>query len=273
MTEPQPRRQEPGRAAGVTEERSPTGQAAVPPQATGREPGQGGEQRDRAAAGDTGGDAGVTGGAAYPGSSDATAAGATGSGLDRLGSAIVGLAWGAALVAAIGMIAVGVMLLVWPNATLTVVAILIGAALIVAGLLRLFDGATARGESGGMRAADIVIGLLAVIAGLYCLKHHSLTVLVLALVVGVFWIIHGIGDLLVASTSGQVPGRGLKAVGGVISLAAGLVILFWPGISLILLLTVLGAWLIFYGVVLAGLAFQLRRSLHQASRPAQMAPA
>jgi uncharacterized membrane protein HdeD (DUF308 family) len=284
MTQPQPNRPEPGRVGGVTEERSPTGQAAVPPQATGREPGVSGEQSGPGAGDAAGAGAGAAD-AAYadrggvgPGSAGAggaTAAGAAGSGLagTGLGAGIARMAWTAALVAAIGMVAVGVMLLVWPNATLTVVAILIGAALIVAGLLRLFDGATARGESGGMRAADIVIGLLAVIAGLYCLKHHSLTVLVVALVVGLFWVIHGIGDLIVASTSGKVPGRGLKAIGGVISLAAGLVILFWPGISLILLLTVLGAWLIFYGVVLAGLAFELRRSTHRTSRPPQMAPA
>jgi uncharacterized membrane protein HdeD (DUF308 family) len=187
--------------------------------------------------------------------------------------AIAGMAWTAALIAAIGMVAVGVLLLAWPTATLTVVAILVGAALIVAGLLRLFDGATARGEGGGMRAADIVIGLLAVVAGLYCLKHHALTVLVLALVVGVIWIINGISYLIVAATSGPVPGRGLKAIGGVVSLAAGLVILFWPGVSLILLLTILGAWLIFYGVMLAVLAFQLRRVARASSAPAQMAPA
>jgi uncharacterized membrane protein HdeD (DUF308 family) len=181
------------------------------------------------------------------------------SGRPDLGAVLAGAAWGAVLAAAIGMLAVGVMLLVWPSATLTVVALLIGAALLVAGVLRLFDAIAARGESGAMRAADVVIGVLAIIAGLYCLKHHSLTVLVLALVVGVLWIIHGIGDLIVAATAGPVPGRGLKAIGGVVSLAAGLVILFWPSVSLVLLLTILGAWLLFYGLVLAMLAFRLRQ--------------
>lgn len=176
-----------------------------------------------------------------------------------LGPAIAGMAWTAALAAGIGMLAAGILLLVWPKATLTVVAILIGAALLVAGVFRLVDGIMARGQSGGMRAADIVIGLLAIVAGLYCLKHHSLTVLVVALVVGAFWVIHGVGDLVTAATQGKVPGRGLRIVGGVFSLAAGLVILFWPGISLILLLTVLGAWLLFYGVVLTALAVRLRR--------------
>jgi uncharacterized membrane protein HdeD (DUF308 family) len=189
----------------------------------------------------------------------------------RIASAIAGMAWPAALLAAIGMIAVGVVLLVWPKATLAVVAILIGAALVLTGLFRLFEGITGAGEGGAMRAADIVIGLLAVIAGLYCLKHHSLTILAVTLVVGVIWVIHGIGDLMTAATMGKVPGRGLKVVTGIFGLAAGLVVLFWPGISLIILLTVLAAWLLFYGVMLLFLAFSLRRDERSPSRVGEAA--
>ena len=183
-----------------------------------------------------------------------------------LGPAFAKLAWTAALLAAIGMLAAGVLLLVWPKATLTVVAILIGAALLVAGVFRLVDGVMDRGQTGGMRAADVVIGILAIVAGLYCIKHHALTILVVALVVGALWIIYGIGDLITAATQGKVPGRGLRVVTGLFSLAAGLVILFWPGISLILMLTVLGAWLLFYGVVLAVLALRLRRDSKPGAR-------
>jgi len=176
--------------------------------------------------------------------------------------------WMVVLLAALGMIAVGIMLIAWPAATLTIVAILLGAALIVSGLLRLFDGFTAGEESGGMRAAYIVIGLIAILAGLYCLRHHTVTIFLLALIVGAYWIIHGVVDLAVAATAGPMPGRGLRTVAGLFSLAAGLVVLFWPGISLILLLLVLGAWLLLYGVVLAGLAFGLRKTAKATGRPA-----
>jgi uncharacterized membrane protein HdeD (DUF308 family) len=234
MTDPQTNRTDAGVAGAVARDHPP-GEPSVPQQAAPREDGAGGRARGRR--GDPG---------------------AGGAGPAGLG-ALARLAWTAALAAAVGMLAAGVLLLVWPTATLTVVAIVIGAALLLAGVLRLVDGIMSRGESGGMRAADIVVGVLAIIAGLYCIKHHALTILVLALVVGAFWIIYGVGELVTAATMGQLPGRGLKIVGGVFSLAAGLVILFWPGISLILLLTILGAWLLFYGCVLAGLALRLRR--------------
>ncbi len=172
--------------------------------------------------------------------------------------------WLVVLTAAVACVAVGILLLVWPSATLTIVAILLGVSLLVSGLLRLFDGFTAREESGGMRAAYIVIGLLAILVGLYCLRHRDVTIFLLALLVGAYWIVHGVADLGVAATSGPMPGRGLRVVGGLFSLAAGIVVLFWPGISLVLLLTITGAWLLFYGVVLAMLAFRLRRELKPA---------
>jgi uncharacterized membrane protein HdeD (DUF308 family) len=252
MTDPQTNRA-PARPAGSVAPDPPT----IPQQGARAEDGEG---RDP--------DAGMDGARGQRGG------GGAGLGLGGLSPAIASMAWTAALAAGIGMLAAGVLLLVWPKATLTVVAILIGAALLVAGVFRLVDGIMSRGQSGGMRAADVVIGLLAIVAGLYCLKHHSLTILVLALVVGAFWVIHGVGDLVTAATQGQVPGRGLRVVGGVFSLAAGLVILFWPGISLILLLTVLGAWLLFYGVVLTVLALRLRRdSKPRSTSPRAPAPA
>jgi uncharacterized membrane protein HdeD (DUF308 family) len=176
--------------------------------------------------------------------------------------------WLVVLTAALGCVAVGILLLVWPSATLTVVAILLGVSLLVSGLLRLFDGFTAREQSGGMRAAYIVIGMLAILVGLYCLRNRDVTIFLLALLVGAYWIVHGVADLAVAATAGPMPGRGLRVVAGLFSLAAGIVVLFWPGISLVLLVTILGAWLLFYGVVLAILAFRLRQELKRELKPA-----
>jgi uncharacterized membrane protein HdeD (DUF308 family) len=166
--------------------------------------------------------------------------------------------WPAVLLGALGMIALGICLLVWPHASLTVVAILIGAAIVVSGLTRLWEGISASNRSGGMRAAYVVIGIVAVLAGLYCLRHHALSLFLLTFLISVYFIAHGISDLGVAF-SAPVPGRGIRAVLGVCSLAAGIIMLVWPAITLVLLLTIAGAWLIFYGLVLAGLAFSLFR--------------
>jgi len=167
--------------------------------------------------------------------------------------------WPVVAIGALAMIALGVMLLVWPHASLTVVAILIGAAILISGLVRLWEGLTASNRSGGMRAAYVVIGLLAVFAGVYCMRHHALSLFIVTFLISVYFIAHGIADLSVA-ISGGAPSRGVRAILGVCSLAAGIIILIWPAITLVLLLTITAAWLLFYGLVLGGLAFTLWRA-------------
>jgi uncharacterized membrane protein HdeD (DUF308 family) len=197
----------------------------------------------------------------YPGQSHQQEPGAGAEAAFRSDSPLAAAArhsWPAVLLGGLGMIALGVILLVWPHASLTVVAILIGAALVVSGLVRLFEGFSASSQSGGMRAAYVVVGLLAILAGLLCLRHHALSLFLVAFVTGVYFIAHGISDIGIAA-SVPVPGRGLRAVLGVFSLAAGIIMVIWPAITLVLLLTIVAAWLIFYGLVLAGLAFSLLR--------------
>jgi uncharacterized membrane protein HdeD (DUF308 family) len=201
---------------------------------------------------------GLDGGAA-PNGTDTAGAGSSGAGLyDRPTALAWTAAWQVMLLVAVVTFALGLILLVWPKATVIVVAALLGAALLVSGLFRLVHGLAARDLSGGTRAAYVLIGLLAALAGFYCLRHIDVTVVLLAFIVGVFWTLHGIVDLSVAATSGPGTGRGLRAVTGVLSLAAGLIVMFWPTISLTILLWVMGIWLLAYGVMLAALAFQVR---------------
>jgi len=171
------------------------------------------------------------------------------------------MGFGALLLGALCLLALGIIMLVWPHATLTLVSILIGAALVATGIVRLWDGMTGHhAETGGTRAAYAVIGLLAVIVGIYFLRHHAVTLFLLAFFAGVFFIVHGIADLSVAASGRGVPGRGLRGALGVVSIAAGIILIVWPAISLSLLLLIVAAFLLFYGVMLAILAFTVRRS-------------
>jgi uncharacterized membrane protein HdeD (DUF308 family) len=170
------------------------------------------------------------------------------------------MSWTVVLLGSLVMIGLGIALLVWPHASLTVVAILFGAALVISGAIRLYEGFTAHGgESGGMRAAYIVLGLIAVVAGVYCLRHHDLSLFLVAFVVGVYFIMYGIADIGAAASS-PGGGRGLRFVTGIFAIAAGLVLVIWPGISLVLMLTIMAAWLLLYGLMLGFLAFSLRRA-------------
>ncbi|HWF82651.1 MAG TPA: HdeD family acid-resistance protein [Streptosporangiaceae bacterium] len=180
--------------------------------------------------------------------------------LSRVGPGLASAAWPAFIAAGIASIAVGVILLAWPKQTLTVVAVLIGIALIVAGVLGLMDGFTSHEASGGKRLVSVVIGLLATVLGLYCIRHYHFTITALAIIVGLFWVIHGVADIAVSLFIGRFPGRGFTMLTGGLSLCAGIIVLFWPAISITVLVVVIGIWLILYGALAAVLGLRLRTS-------------
>lgn len=180
--------------------------------------------------------------------------------LSRVGPGLASAAWPAFMAAGLASVVVGAILLAWPKETLTVVAILIGIALVVVGVMRLMDGFTSHEASGARRLVSVVIGLLATVLGLYSIRHYHFTIAALAIIVGLFWVIHGVADIAVGLFVGQFPGRGFILVTGVLSLCAGLIVLFWPTISITVLVAVIGIWLIIYGILAAILGFRLRTS-------------
>lgn len=182
------------------------------------------------------------------------------------------LSWAAVLLGGLCLIAAGIALLVWPHVTLTIVALIIGAAVVVSGVTRLYEGFTSKDRSGAMRTGYVVIGFLAVLAGLYLLRHHALSIFLIAFVTGVYFIAHGISDIGVAA-SADVPARGLRMVLGIFSIGAGIVMVVWPSLTLVLLFTIVAAWLLFYGVVLSVMSFTLRKAAKSVTSAGMTMPA
>jgi len=162
-----------------------------------------------------------------------------------------------AMAVAVAMLALGFLLFFWPYASLAVTAVLLGIALLATGVLRLVHGVTAGAEAGAHRSTHLLIGILAVLAGIYCLGDIAGTVILLSLVVGLFWVMHGLVDLVAAGS--REPGRVLTGITGGLSLLAGLTVIFWPAITVQVMVVVMGAWLACYGALLAVTVLYLRR--------------
>ncbi|HZR50205.1 MAG TPA: HdeD family acid-resistance protein [Streptosporangiaceae bacterium] len=171
--------------------------------------------------------------------------------------------WQALISAGAVAFVLGLIVLVWPGATLLVVALLFGCYLVLSGVMSLIEGLSDRHADSAMRIAYIVLGVLGVMLGLFCLRRIDVTVVLLAFLLSAFWIMRGVLDL--ASASRDVAGRGLRVFTGVLSLIAGVLVLFWPGITLTVLLTFAGCWLLIYGIMLATLGLGLRRAVRRAA--------
>lgn len=175
---------------------------------------------------------------------------------DMLGQ--VGKHWGLALFFGLVTVAAGIATLVWPGKTLVVIAVIFGVQLVVTGIFR-FVAAFAFDMSGGSRVLMALLGALSLIIGLYALRHVLISILALALLLGIFWVINGVTEMFTALSHKEMDGRGWTVLMGALSVAAGLILLSYPGISLVVLATIVAVWLLIFGVGEIFLALRLRR--------------
>jgi uncharacterized membrane protein HdeD (DUF308 family) len=178
----------------------------------------------------------------------------------------VGRHWGWVLTFGIVTLLAGLLALAWPGRTIVVIAVLFGAQLVVAGIFRFVAALAADDERGTTRVLLALLGVLSFIVGLYALRHLLLTIATLALLLGIFWIVNGTVETFTALSHRGMQGRGWTIFMGLLSVVAGVVVLVYPGISLVTLAVVLGVWLLVYGVMEIVLAFQLRSVGHAAAR-------
>lgn len=144
---------------------------------------------------------------------------------------------------------VGVLILVWPEKTAAVGTAIIAVYAIVTGLVYAALGVFSKTLGGWARIGHIVLGLLFVVAGIIALSNLSDTTVFLAIFVGVFigitWIVEGIVALTTLGTAGS---RGWTIFFAIVSLLAGLVLLFSP-LYVALLWLFVGASLVVLGIV------------------------
>src|SRR6266581_5690399 len=170
----------------------------------------------------------------------------------------VGRHWGLVMAFGIITLLVGVLALVCPGRTLIVVAVLFGIQLIVMGIFRFIAAFAAGDVGGGTRVLFALLGVLSLIIGLYAVRHVLITLLALALLLGIFWIVSGAVELFTAISHREMQSRGWNTVMGIFSILAGIVVLVYPGISLLVLAVVLGIWLLVFGAMQITVAFRIR---------------
>jgi uncharacterized membrane protein HdeD (DUF308 family) len=152
----------------------------------------------------------------------------------------------------------GILVIVWPVATLDVVAILFGIYFLVIGLIRVVVGIFADGVGAGRRTLNIVLGLFVFALGIVSFKNQELTIAFLGALVGMAWIVEGVAAITEsADSSARWPG----IVFGVIYIFSGLVVLCVP-LSSVMALTIWGGiFLILAGIMQVVRAFTFGRAI------------
>ncbi|MBZ4486449.1 DUF308 domain-containing protein [Microbacterium sp. cx-55] len=156
---------------------------------------------------------------------------------------------------------VGILILVWPLKTAAVGTAIIAVYAIVTGLVYAGIGVFSKTLSGWARVGHIVLGVLFVVAGVIALANLGDTTVFLAIFVGVFvgvtWIVEGVVAL---TTLGSAGSRGWTVFFAIVSLLAGVTLLFSP-LYVALLWLFVGVSLVLLGILQIIRAFTFGKSV------------
>ncbi|WP_396646005.1 HdeD family acid-resistance protein, partial [Microbacterium sp.] len=149
---------------------------------------------------------------------------------------------------------VGLLILLWPGRTAEVAVGIIAVYVIIAGLVNIGIGIFFR--SGWARIGYIVLGLLFIVAGIFSFGNLAATTawfgVFVGTLVGILWIIEGVVSL---TTLGDGSSKAWTIFFAIISILAGVVLLFSPLLGAVTLFILIGASLVVLGV------FQIVRAI------------
>ncbi len=176
--------------------------------------------------------------------------------------------WQMTLFLGVVTLVLGIVVTIHPSNSLNVIAVLVGILVIVSGLfhlVRIFDPAEPH------RLWLTISALLLIVIGVVLIRHLHLTVALMGLLIGITWIVQGIGALA-GAFSGPREGAVWWGVFGAISLIAGIVVTASPTTSVTVLAVLLGIWFIIMGLFEVVAAFIIRHAAAEASQALRTEP-
>jgi uncharacterized membrane protein HdeD (DUF308 family) len=161
--------------------------------------------------------------------------------------------WG--LLVALGVVALVFGLVVLANiwASVHLVAIFAGLFLLFAGVMQLVSRSTGRS-----RVGRIFAGLLAIVAGIVLIAWPNASVKTVAVVVGVSFLVWGIA-VAIAALVDRSEGSGVIASFGALLAVVGVIFIVWPGPTVTILMVLVGASAILFGISTIAQGLALRK--------------
>ncbi|KLO28007.1 HdeD family acid-resistance protein [Mycobacterium haemophilum] len=173
--------------------------------------------------------------------------------------------WKSTLVSGLASLVVGVLVLIWPGISILVVAVAFGAYLIVTGIAQVFFAFSLH-VSAGSRILLFVSGAVSLILAVLAFRHIGDAVLLLAIWIGIGFILRGIATTVSAISDPALPGRAWSISIGISSLLGGIVVMGWPFRSILTMVVIVGVWLVVIGVFEAMSSFGIRKASQRLGR-------
>jgi uncharacterized membrane protein HdeD (DUF308 family) len=169
--------------------------------------------------------------------------------------------WWLILLRGIVAILFGVLAFLWPGVTLVTLVVLYGAFALVDGVLAIVAAIT--GGAPAPRWWLAIVGLAGIAAGVLTFLWPGITALVLLVFIATWAIATGLLQIIGAiKLRKEIDNEWMLIASGVLSVLFGVAVLARPGAGALALIFVIGAYAIFYGILLVLFSLRLRKHSH-----------
>jgi uncharacterized membrane protein HdeD (DUF308 family) len=168
--------------------------------------------------------------------------------------------WWLLMLAGILVVAAGICVFVFPIQSYVALSLLFGILMLLVGAIQLIVASTS-GNYLMLRGYIIVGGVLDVLLGLFLCIYPGVSLFLLPILMGLWLMYH---SFMIISLGGdmstfKVPGDAMVIVGGILLLLLSIFVIVDPfSVGVVTVLTVAGAGLIFFGVIMCSLSLTLR---------------
>jgi uncharacterized membrane protein HdeD (DUF308 family) len=166
--------------------------------------------------------------------------------------------WWSLVIRGIVAILLGVLTFAWPGITVTALVFLFGGYALVDGVLAI-TGAVRAAGAGDRWGSLLIEGIAGIAVALVTMLWPPITALALIYVIAAWAVITGAFEVAAAIRLRKyITGEWLLALGGLASVAFGILLMVAPMAGAVVIALWVGAYALVFGVVLVALGFRLR---------------
>lgn len=175
----------------------------------------------------------------------------------------VGSMWKLILTKGVVLITIGLVLLIFPTATLTTLIFIMGIYWLIDGIVTTYNALKSRKVNNNW-GWGIFTGLIGIIAGVVVLaKPFSSTILTTSFLMwflGIVAVINGVSGLIAGiRLNKQHAGEKSMIWGGIFSIVLGIILISSPYASALVVVKIIGSFALFAGLITIALAYRIKK--------------
>ena len=166
--------------------------------------------------------------------------------------------------------ALGLVLVIWPDISMQIVCIAIGAVLILCGVIRLF-GFFLNHDGSVYTQGNLVMGIVLVVVGIWIVATPGKVLAIIPIIVGILIVIHGVNNIQQTITlcKGKYSMWWLALIMALLTIGLGVLLIIRPFAALDTVVMLIGFFLLYDGLSNVWIVSRISKTVKMARQEAE----